>query len=88
MYYGDLGISVEERTRQREEEILTIIQTYWKRYNYSPTIREIARKASVTSTSTILHYLNKLQEQGRIDWQEKKPRAIKIIDKQVNNSAS
>ncbi|MBO0962456.1 transcriptional regulator [Neobacillus sp. MM2021_6] len=80
MYYGELGISVAERTRRREEEILAIIKLYWKKYNYSPTIREISKRASVTSTSTVLKYLNKLQEKGIIDWQEKAPRAIRIID--------
>ncbi|NHC21221.1 transcriptional regulator [Bacillus sp. MM2020_4] len=69
-----------ERTRRREEEILAIIKLYWKKYNYSPTIREISKRASVTSTSTVLKYLNKLQEKGIIDWQEKAPRAIRIID--------
>jgi SOS-response transcriptional repressor LexA len=81
MYYGEIGISVKERTRKREEEILNIIKTYWKKYNYSPTVREIAKKASVTSTSTVLKYLNRLQEKGLIDWKEKAPRTIRIIEK-------
>lgn len=80
MYYGDLGISVAERTRRREEEILTIIKTYWEKYNYSPTIREIAKKASVTSTSTVLKYLNKLQEKGLIDWEGRKTRTINVVN--------
>ncbi|MFF2449392.1 winged helix-turn-helix transcriptional regulator [Neobacillus sp. NPDC058068] len=88
MYYGELGISVKERTKQREEEILSIIKQYWKKYNYSPTVREIAKKASITSTSTVLKYLNKLQEKGVIEWQNKKPREIKIIEEQRNVSAS
>jgi repressor LexA len=88
MYYGDLGISVQERTKQREEEILNIIKAYWKKHNYSPTIREIARKASVTSTSTILNYLNKLQEKGLIDWQHKKPRTIQVIEQKKESSVS
>jgi repressor LexA len=86
--YFDLGISVAERTRLREEEILSIINDYWKKYNYSPTIREIAKKASVTSTSTVLKYLNKLQENGFIEWQQKTPRAIKVINCQRQGSAS
>jgi repressor LexA len=80
MYYGEIGISVAERTKQREEEILEIIESYWKKYNYSPTVREIAKKASITSTSTVLKYLNKLQEKGIIEWQEKAPRKIQIVD--------
>jgi repressor LexA len=80
MYYGDLGISVKERSRRREDEILAIIKAYWRKYNYSPTIREIAKKASVTSTSTILKYLNKLQKKGLIEWRDKSPRTIKVVE--------
>jgi repressor LexA len=88
MYYGELGISRDERTKQREEEILTIIKTYWEKYNYSPTVREIARKATITSTSTVLKYLNKLQDKGLIDWQQKTPRTIQVIAQEKRSSAS
>jgi SOS-response transcriptional repressor LexA len=78
MFY-ELGLSREEKTKKREEEILKIIEAYWAKYNYSPTIREIAKRTSVTSTSTVLKYLNRLQEQGVLDWKNKTPRTIRII---------
>jgi SOS-response transcriptional repressor LexA len=86
MYYSELVISVQERTHQREEEILKIIESYWKKYNYSPTVREIAKKASVTSTSTVLKYLNNLQEKGLIDWKQKTPRTIQTIEQDQKSS--
>ena len=83
MYYSYLGMPREEQKQKREEEILSIINLYWNVYNYSPTIREITEMASVTSTSTVLKYLNKLQEKGMIDWKEKAPRQIQIIDQKT-----
>src|SRR5438309_1757931 len=87
MYYDDLGISVTERTKRLEDEILNIIKTYWLKHNFSPTVREIAKKSSVSSTSTVLRYLNNLQEKGLIEWQQRSPRTIQIIDKSENKSA-
>lgn len=86
MYYDDLGVSVAERTIKREDEIINIIKTYWKKHNFSPTVREIAKKASVTSTSTVLRYLNNLQEKGLIEWQQRSPRTIQIIELSENKS--
>jgi len=83
MYYSYLGMPREEQKQKREEEILSIIRLYWNIYNYSPTVREITEMASVTSTSTVLKYLNKLQEKGMIDWKEKAPRQIQIIEKET-----
>ena len=86
MYYSYLGFSRAEQKQKREEEILSIVKLYWNIYNYSPTVREITEMASVTSTSTVLKYLNKLQEKGILEWQQKKPRTIHIIG--INESSA
>lgn len=83
-YHYEDGLSRTERTMKREEEIINIIKAYYQKHNYSPTVREIAKKASVSSTSTVLRYLNKLQEKGLIEWQHKMPRTIQILNKTVN----
>lgn len=87
-YYEENRLTRAERIQVQEEEILSIIKAYWQKHNYSPTVREIARKASVSSTSTVLRYLNKLQEKGLIDWQSKAPRTIHILDNNEKSSAS
>jgi repressor LexA len=87
MNYWEIGLTRAEKSKLKEETILEIIKTYWKKYNYSPTVREIARKASISSTSTVLKYLNKLQDKGFIEWKEKTPRTIQIIDQQAKSSA-
>lgn len=79
-YYEETRESRAERIKSTEEEILKIIKVYYAKHKYSPTVREIAKKANVSSTSTVLRYLNKLQEKGLIDWQSKAPRTIRVIE--------
>jgi sulfur relay (sulfurtransferase) DsrC/TusE family protein len=67
-----------EKVQKREEEILNIIKDYWAKHNHSPSIREIVRKSSVKSNSTVMNYLYRLKEKGLIDWQPKKPRTFLI----------
>ena len=78
-YYEEDRETRFERVKRTEEEILNIIKDYYTKHKYSPTVREIARKANVSSTSTVLRYLNKLQDKGLIDWQSKAPRTIRVI---------
>lgn len=78
--YEENHVPLTERIKNRETEILNIISDYYKKHNYSPTIREITRKSSVSSTSTISRYLNRMEEKGMIEWKEKIPRTIKIIE--------
>lgn len=79
-YYEENRETRSERVKRTEEEILNIIKVYYAKHKYSPTVREIARKANVSSTSTVLRYLNKLQEKGVIDWHSKAPRTIRVIE--------
>jgi repressor LexA len=73
------GMTRTEKVQKRENEILDIIKAYYLKHNFSPTVREIAKKASISSTNTVLRYLNKMQEKGLIEWKEKTPRTIQII---------
>lgn len=79
-FYEEDRETRSERVKKNEEEILKIIKDYYTKHKYSPTVREIAKKANVSSTSTVLRYLNKLQAQGMIDWQSKAPRTIRVIE--------
>jgi SOS-response transcriptional repressor LexA len=81
-YYEEKRLTRAERIQVQENEILDIIRSFYAKHQYSPTIREIAKKASVTSTSSVLRYLNKLQEKGLIDWKSKAPRTIRIVEEE------
>jgi repressor LexA len=78
--FNDGYLSMVERTKEREAEIINIIKEFWKEHHYSPTIREIAENASINSPSTVSRYLNRLQEKGIIEWKEKTSRTITIIE--------
>lgn len=69
----------------QEEEILLIIKDYYSKKRYSPTVREIAKKSQVSSTSTVLRYLNRLQEKGKISGETKMPRTIKVNTNNIEN---
>lgn len=79
-FYEEDRETRSQRVKRTEEEILKFIKEFYAKHKYSPTVREIANKASVKSTSTVLRYLNKLQEKGLIEWKTKAPRTIRIID--------
>lgn len=79
-WYEEGSISRAERVKQTEEEILNIIKEFLAKYKYSPTIREIAKKSSVSSSSTVSIYLEKLKKKGLIDWEPKRPRTIKVLE--------
>jgi sulfur relay (sulfurtransferase) DsrC/TusE family protein len=82
MYYlEEERLTRAEKIQKREEEILNIIKDYWAKHNHSPSIREIVRRSSVKSNSTVLNYLHRLKEKELIDWQPKKPRTFLIKEK-------
>lgn len=81
-YYEENRLTRAERIQAQENEILEIIRKFYEKYQYSPTVREITKKASVSSTSTVLRYLNKLQDKGLIEWKSKAPRTIRIINEE------
>jgi sulfur relay (sulfurtransferase) DsrC/TusE family protein len=80
-FFEEERLTRAEKIQKREEEILNIIKDYWAKHNHSPSIREIVRKSSVKSNSTVMNYLYRLKEKGLIDWQPKKPRTFLIKEK-------
>lgn len=78
----------ENRTMKTEyKEILTPRQAqvyeniifYHNKKGYAPTVRELCRLVGVSSTSTILLHLRKIEEMGLIKRQQNFPRAISIL---------
>lgn len=78
-YFDEPHLSREEKTLNREKEIFNIILNYSAKHKRPPTVREIARLSSLSSTSTISKYLHKLKDKGYIDWMPMHPRSITIL---------
>lgn len=79
MYFDVPRVPRKEQVAIREKEILQIIVAFQNKHHYPPTIREIKRYASVSSTSTIYKYLTKLKEKGYITWEDQQSRSITIL---------
>ena len=60
----------------KQTEILEFIQYKIENEGYSPSIREIAEKVNLKSTSSVHHHLNNLIEKGLLSKKAKQPRTI------------
>ncbi|CEG29780.1 LexA repressor [Bacillus sp. B-jedd] len=76
--FDEEELTMSERRKLRENEIINYITNFRTETGYSPTIREIAKKTRLKSTSTVHKYLLRLEEKGIINWIDRNPRMIKV----------
>ncbi len=69
---------------ERQSQVLTFIQNFCDLKGYSPSINEICSATGLSSTATVHHHLNLLQEKGKIMWRPGRPRSIVICDRAYN----
>lgn len=67
------------RFTQRQADVLVTIQVFAKEHGYSPTVRELADRVGLKSSSTVHGLLERLQKHGLIEWEPSRPRTIRII---------
>lgn len=60
-------------------KLLAYIKNYFLTKGYSPNVREMGQYLDVSSTSTVVYYLKKLEERGFIKREANKNRAIEYI---------
>ena len=63
---------------KRSEEIYNYIKHFVDDNSFPPSVREIAEKFSIKSTSTVHYYLEKLREKGLITQDANKKRAFSL----------
>lgn len=68
---------------KKQSEILDYIKDKVKEKGYPPSVREICEAVSLKSTSTVHGHLTKLEENGYIRRDLTKPRAIEILDEEM-----
>ena len=61
------------------EKVYNFLVKYIKKNGYAPTIREICMGTGLSSTSSVYVYLQKLEDEGRIEMKRNSPRAIKLV---------
>lgn len=59
-------------------KILKFINDFVLKHGYAPSVREICKKMGLTSTSTVFYHLKKLEDEGLINRDYGKNRAIKV----------
>lgn len=67
-------------------KILKFINDFVLKHGYAPSVREICKKMGLTSTSTVFYHLKKLEDEGLINRDYGKNRAIKVNIQTSENS--
>ena len=60
----------------REQEILRLINLFVRRHGYQPSFRELAAALDVRSTSTVHHYVGRLERKGVLRRIPGRPRGL------------
>lgn len=73
-------------SEQRLSYIYNVIETFINEKGFPPTVRELMEILSIASTSTIIYYLNKLEEKNLIKRDSNKSRSIELTKNLIANS--
>jgi repressor LexA len=63
----------------RQKKILEVLERFQKQHGYPPSIREIGKRADISSTSVVNYYLNQLEESGHIERDGRVSRGIRLV---------
>ncbi len=66
------------RTSTKREEILSFLSDFTGQNGYSPTVREICAAVGLRSTASVYRHLESLRDEGLIQMDELKKRAISV----------
>lgn len=69
------------RPTKKQQELLTFIEEFIKRYGYSPSYREIMKGLSYTSVATVSLHVNSLIKRGHLQKRDRSARSLEVITK-------
>ncbi len=72
---------MKKKINEKQQMILDFVNKQVKEKGYPPSVREICSAVGFKSTSTVHGYLEKLEEEGLIQKDPTKPRALKVLSK-------
>jgi len=75
-----MGDSSEDNLTKAQGELYAWIKDYMKKFQHSPSIRQMMQAMRLKSPAPIQSRLKHLQEKGYISWQEGKARTMQIVD--------
>lgn len=76
---------MSKKNSNKQQEILDYVNKCVYENGYPPSVREICSAVGFKSTSTVHAYLEKLKDNGLLQKDPTKPRAIKIINNNKKN---
>ena len=72
--------SIDNNLTDAQNELYGWIKDYIKKFQHSPSIRQMMQAMGLKSPAPIQSRLKHLQEKGYISWQEGKARTMQIVD--------
>ena len=75
-----MPFSSDDNLTYAQNELYKWIKDYVKKFQHSPSIRQMMKAMGLKSPAPIQSRLKHLQEKGYISWQEGKARTMQIID--------
>ena len=69
---------MKKQLTDRQEEILNFIQQFQQEYGYPPTLREIGKQFSISSTFGVKRHLDALSKKGYLNILSNTSRGISI----------
>ena len=72
---------VRGKLSERQQRMLSFIQGFSEENGYPPSIREIGRAVSISSTSVVNYNLNRLVDEGFLDRDQNVSRGIRLTEK-------
>ncbi|TSB47111.1 transcriptional regulator [Alkalicoccobacillus porphyridii] len=63
----------------KQEKVLMAIKSFINENNLPPTSRELCVILGIKSSSTVHGHFVRLKDKGYIDWEEAKPRTMKVL---------
>ncbi len=78
-----MGISDDKKLTDAQNELYEWIRSYMKKFQHSPSIRQMMQAMQLKSPAPIQSRLKHLQEKGYISWEEGKARTMQIVDEIV-----
>ncbi len=69
----------KEGLSERHKKILEVLEHHQDQHGYPPSIREIGKRAKISSTSVVNYYLDQLEEMGYIERDRKVSRGMRLV---------
>lgn len=70
--------AMAEHGKEMRKQILDKITWYMQTYGYPPTTRDICNMVHLGSTSSVNSHLQRMRDEGVLDFQDGQPRTITV----------